>query len=361
MEYKLPTLSAHLFLLFYITWGQKVKYFQTFLEILNEICPKRICVLCHQNADPDAICSAFALSELLGRLIPGVKIHCFSDGLSKVSKKVVKRLNMVLSTESDINACDLYFLVDTNNFEQLGTLKKLIKKAPAPIIIVDHHAWHPEGRELSRLYIHDDSVCSASEVVYLLYNKCNMIPTPLSAYALLIGLTYDSKHFFLGNPDTFKTASTLMRLGANYEAIIDLLRTPMDFSERIARLKAAKRHNIHIINRRIIAVSKISAFEASVARSLLDLGADIAIVGAEKKKEKIVRISGRAKREITRQTGLHLGKIFQQIGPLINGKGGGHQNAAACNGTTNLDVGIKEILVLIKLKLSKDIENNLKP
>ncbi len=337
-----------------------MKYFQKFLEILNELCPKRICVLCHQNADPDAICSAFALSELLVKLIPGVKIHCLSDGLSKVSKNVVKKLKMTISTETDIDDCDLYFLVDTNNFEQLGALKGLVKKISAPIIIIDHHAWHPEGAELSSLYIHDDSVCSASEIVYNLYNNCKMIPTPISANALLIGLTYDSKHFILGTPAAFQVATNLMQLGADYEEVINLLKSPMDFSERIARLKAAKRHNIHIFDEWIIVVSKINSFEASAARSLLDLGADIAIVAAEKKKEKIVRISGRAKRGITQKTGLHLGKIFQQIGPLINGEGGGHQNAAACNGTTNLDMGINEILAQIKLNLSKERDNKQK-
>ncbi len=148
-----------------------------------------------------------------------------------------------------------------------------------------------------------------------------------------------------------------MRLGVNYEEIIDLLRSSMDYSERIARLKAAKRHTIQIIEGWIIVISKISAFEASVARALLDLGADIALVASEQKTERKVRISGRAKRRITRETGLNLGKIFQKIGPLINGEGGGHQNAAACNGTTNLNAGIKEILNLIKKSIRKKGEN----
>ena len=74
---------------------------------------------------------------------------------------------------------------------------------------------------------------------------------------------------------------------------------------------------------------------------------------ASKKKKNNVRISGRAKRGITRETGLNLGKIFQKIGPIINGEGGGHQNAAACNGTTNLNAGLKEILTLIE----KDLKN----
>jgi len=330
-----------------------VNYFKRFLEILNEVCPKKICILCHQNADPDAICSAFALSGLLRRLIPEVKIQCFSDGLNKVSKKVVKSLKMNISTPYDINDCDLYFLVDTSNFEQLGNLKDHIREVSEPIIILDHHECHPEGKKISSLYIHDDSVYSASEIVYNLYKKLNMIPRSLDAYALLIGITYDSRHFILGTPDTFESATTLMRLGANYEEIIELLRSSLDYSERIARLKAAKRHTIHIIEGWIIVVSKISVFEASVARSLLDLGADIALVASEKKKEKNIRISGRARRGITRETGLNLGKIFQKIGPLINGEGGGHQNAAACNGTTNLNAGIKEILILIKKSLTK--------
>jgi len=330
-----------------------VNYFKTFLEILNEVCPKRICILCHQNADPDAICSAFALSGLLKRLIPEVKIQSFSDGLSKISKKVVKNLKMNISAGYDLNECDLYFLVDTSNFEQLGALKDHLSEVSEPIIIVDHHQCHPEGKKISSLYIHDESVCSACEIVYNLYKKLNIIPRPLDAYALLIGITYDSRHFILGTPDTFESAITLMRLGANYEEIIELLRSTLDYSERIARLKAAKRHKIHIIEGWIIVVSRISAFEASVARSLLDLGADIALVASEKKKERNVRISGRAKRGITRETGLNLGKIFQKIGPLINGEGGGHQNAAGCNGTTNLDAGIKEILTLIKKSLTK--------
>lgn len=333
-----------------------MNYFKSFLEILNEVCPKKICILCHQNADPDAICSAFALSGLLKRLIPEVKIQCFADGLNKVSKKVVKRLKMNISTGYDLNECDLYFLVDTSNFEQLGALKDHIRAVSEPVIIVDHHQYHPEGKKISNLYIHNDTVCSTSEIVYNLYKRLNMIPRPLDAYALLIGITYDSRHFILGTPETFESATTLMRLGVNYEEVIELLRSSLDYSERIARLRAAKRHTIHIIEGWIIVVSNIGAFEASVARSLLDLGADVALVASDQNKEKKVRISGRAKRGITRETGLNLGKIFQKIGPLINGEGGGHQNAAACNGTTNLDAGMKETLKLIKNGLTKKVD-----
>ena len=56
-----------------------------------------------------------------------------------------------------------------------------------------------------------------------------------------------------------------------------------------------------------------------------------------------MRISARAKESLVKK-GLHLGRIMEKVGQVIEGSGGGHAGAAGANGKKNLDEAIKVIL-----------------
>jgi hypothetical protein len=101
-------------------------------------------------------------------------------------------------------------------------------------------------------------------------------------------------------------------------------------------LKAAQRAKISSFKEWIIVFSRISSYQASVARALLSLGADLVVVGGER--DGVLRISMRASKDFSEKTGIHLGRdLAQPLGESIGGAGGGHEGAAGINGGTGLD------------------------
>ena len=49
--------------------------FTEITKILNELDAKLAVLLCHHNADPDAICSAYAFKSLLKHFRPNLKVE----------------------------------------------------------------------------------------------------------------------------------------------------------------------------------------------------------------------------------------------------------------------------------------------
>ncbi len=104
----------------------------------------------------------------------------------------------------------------------------------------------------------------------------------------------------------------------------------------------------HLVGDWIVEISKINAFEASSCRGVIDLGADVAIVGGTPRKD-TVRLSSRSTRSFFENTSINLGThIMNPIGAIIDGKGGGHANAAGANGKRNLDKALDKSLEIIR-------------
>ena len=78
---------------------------------------------------------------------------------------------------------------------------------------------------------------------------------------------------------------------------------------------------------------------------------DVAIIGGRPGKEK-VRLSSRSSREFSDKTNINLGTdVMEPLGPIINGKGGGHANAAGANGTKNLNEALDKAVELIRVAI----------
>jgi len=241
-------------------------------------------------------------------------------------------------------------LLDVNTLEQLAGWGDRIRDLAAPILVIDHHAPHPETQELSDYIVSDEEATSTAELVYRLWQESGIDPTGREALALFLGISYDTRHFALAKSDTFRIAVDLIDHGVNVEEVQQMVAVPIERSERIARLNAAGRARIHRIGEWIVAVSEVDAFQASAARALLALGADLAIVGGEKNGE--IRISLRATQPLFKKTGLHLGKdIAAPLGNEIDGAGGGHGMAAGVNGRGELSTCMKKGLDLIRKNL----------
>jgi phosphoesterase RecJ-like protein len=325
--------------------------FNDIIKILDETHASFVLLLCHQNSDPDAICSAYAFQGLLSKSRPNVAVEIGAgQGISRLTKHILTHIPVTVNMQPSVEKADVIVLLDTNTIQQLGELAERITKTGAPIIVIDHHAAHPETMRVAKLCITNEEATSTCEIVYDFYKQTNTKPNLNEAKALFLGITFDTRHFILASSSTFKTIAELGDIGVNAQETVSMLALPMDFSERVARMKACRRAKLLKIENWIIAFSYVSAYQASAARALVDLGAHMAAVAGQKNEK--IEISLRCTRDFSQETGIHLGRdIAKPLGEYLQGMGGGHATAAGVNGVGEVEVGLKRCLRLLKQKL----------
>ena len=306
-------------------------------------------IIGHQNADPDAVCSMIALARLYKKINPDGSPYLAADDISRLSNQVLG----IFKTEMDISGTigsphDLLILLDTNSRFQLGTALQHVPDNPSNTIVIDHHERNPEIDSIAEHQILHEEKSSTCEIIVKIYSDLGVQIDANTANLLLTGMLFDTRRFFYANSETLNAAIGLIEAGADYEKCVRSLLIKPDRSERIARLKSAARVKVHLIGDWIVVTSKINAFEASACRGLIELGADVAIVGGNPSKG-IVRLSSRSTREFYEKSGVSLGSdVMEQIGQLIEGEGGGHANAAGANGKKNLEEALDQSVELIR-------------
>ena len=285
-------------------------------------------LFCHQNADPDATCSAFSLQTLFQKQAPATttKIVC-PEGVSASTKQLLENLGITVPDGRLPAKVDLAILVDTNTLDQLGEVGEKLVKAETPIVVVDHHHPHPDTVKVASQLIVDESAAAAAEVVYRLWQGSQTELGSQEARALLAAMFVETKHFLLATQSTFEIAAGLVKAGADPRRLGELLSNPVSRSERIARLKAAGRSQIALLGQWIVATSELGSYQSSAARALLAVGAHVALVAGESKEK--IRVNMRATEDFYTKTGVHLARdISIPVGKKLGGVGGGHATAA---------------------------------
>jgi nanoRNase/pAp phosphatase (c-di-AMP/oligoRNAs hydrolase) len=321
---------------------------QKVISLIDGLKGKLIVLLCHHNADPDAVCAAFAFSKLLQRLRPELNIEiAAAQGPSRLSRFLLKSIPAKLIVHPRIEEADLLVLLDTNTIQQLDEWSERVKASNAPLVVIDHHASHPETEQLATLGIADEEASSTCEIVYRLYKEKEIEMGAVEAKALFLGIAFDTRHFILASSNTLKTVAELIDVGVNAKEAMSLLSLPMDYPERIARIKASRRMRLMKIQKWLIALSHVSAYQASAARALTGLGAHIAIVAGQR--EEKIQVSLRACRDFNSETGIHLGRdIAKPLGDYLKGMGGGHSISAGANGVGDIEATLKRCARLLK-------------
>ncbi len=297
-------------------------------------------LLCHQNADPDAVCSAVALRSVLEGLgVSGLQILC-PEGIGASTRQLLENLGVSIPEVGLSPEVDLAILVDTNSLDQLGETGKALRDLHPDLVVVDHHHPHPDTEKIASQMIVDEDAAAAAEVVF---NLAQVSGDPIErnvAMLLLAALFVETKHFLLARGSTFDVAAKLVKAGADPRHLSEMLNSPMARSERIARLKAAERVQIVSIGGWIVASSELGSYQSSAARGLLGLGAHLALVGGEAKEK--VRVNMRATEEFYKKTGVHLGRdLAIPVGKNLGGAGGGHPTAAGLSAKASLDETVK--------------------
>jgi len=281
-------------------------------------------VLLHGNADPDAIASAFAVQEAF----PAVTIGA-TGGLDRLSKVLSSTLG--IETFEDVKGVPKkrILILDTSGPEQLEGSFDL-----SEAIVIDHHTRNDRWKA-AKMYHCDDSRSSCSEIIYELLKAAGKKPSKNVSLALMFGILTDTGYFKFARPSTLVAFSELMaEHDVHMDEAMELVDLDVDISERVSQLKGAQRLKYWKTGDYIVATSQGSAFEASVCKALLNLGADIAFVGSQRGDQ--FRISGRATQAVVRK-GVHLGKLLGHVGSETTNGGGGHPGAAGLTGVGDVE------------------------
>ena len=74
------------------------------MESLRELLTGRILLLCHHNADPDAVCSAFGVQRLIGSIDPSSSVEIFlPGGASAITRRIMEALGIQVLEDASID------------------------------------------------------------------------------------------------------------------------------------------------------------------------------------------------------------------------------------------------------------------
>ena len=287
---------------------------------------ERAAVVCHRNADADAYLSAFALARLLEKVAPGCTVDVVTPGgMTVLTQKLAKRFSHRGAEQGDVEY-DLYVAVDVGDDELLNEWRDRFLRASGVRVLVDHHPLR-DGAPYDRTLV-DEGATSAAEVVFAIYETLGEEVDPVAAQALLEAIMFDSSLLAIAWPAGLRAVVKLMDAGADVALARKELRSEPDYGEVVAKLKGAQRVKIYKGGKWVVATSLIGSFHAHVARSLVYLGADLAVVAGESDGE--TRVSMRAAQRFLEGSGVQLGKeVAGVMSVRLGGHGGGHSTAAS--------------------------------
>jgi len=269
-------------------------------------------VIGHENADPDAVASAYGLSRLLDAPIG------FPEDISREGKVLLRYLDVPYELNPNVEGKDVV-VVDTSTREMLGRID--LERAES-VTVIDHHASKPDIQ--GKLYIFPE-FSSTSEIVYNLLRESGLALDEKLRIALVAGILFDTKNLYLASSQTLFTVAELLG-DKTMQDILEVLSFEVDVTERIARLKALRKGEVIRIGDFLIVYVDAGSFEGSVASVLVTAGADIAI--AYSSSSSLDRVSVRlSKRAI--EKGFDAVELLHNLTDF-GASCGGHKGAAGC-------------------------------
>jgi len=290
----------------------------------------RVALLTHRNADLDAVGSVALLLYSLQGVASRVCAY-LPEGASRQARQALERLGLELPLCGEDEEFDVAIAVDSANLVQLGAGAAVYRGARFRVAI-DHHE-RGSVHEAADVAFVEPGASSSVELAVRFLEGLGLKPSDARAATLaMAGLVSDSRRFLLVGPSTFAAAQRLLEWGADYRLALDLAQLHRqaggeeDLGERIARLRAFSRLRISRSCRDIlIAVTFIGSYESAIARSLVEAGADVAIVVTERRD--YYRVSVRVSRRAA-DSGVTASSVARFLAEKFGGEGGGHEAAA---------------------------------
>jgi nanoRNase/pAp phosphatase (c-di-AMP/oligoRNAs hydrolase) len=313
---------------------------------------RRVAVVCHRHADPDAYMSAYAISRLMAVLAPLSKVDVIlPDGMSMLTRRLAesfKHESVVESEDDDGDGdYDLLVAVDIGHTELLKGWHAKLQGSRGVKVLVDHHPMQ-DGSPYDHMIV-DTGASSACEIVSTIFRDLQVKMDPKSAQALLLGIMFDAQHLLIAKERTLREVVRLLDQGADIDQARLSLRSPPDYGEVIAKLKSARRSKLYKLAGWVVVTSTVGSFQSNVARAFVSMGADVAIVIGETGGE--TRGSLRANQRFWEATKIHLGTDVAASVAKGAGFGGGHPTAASFTSNSSEEEAIEASLRILSTLL----------
>lgn len=314
-------------------------------NVLDELWEGTTLVLSHRNADIDAMGSSVAVAAMFPNVTIGA-VESVSRGANNLLEAYGDRFPVLVDpmVEDETSPWDRILFLDTATPSQVDPYDRYLSSS----IVVDHHALNKALAEVNPRYHCEPESPSCAQIVHRLAVEAGAEVDADAARALVAGILADTERFRIAPNLAVQDALTILHEGGlELPDVIQSIEKPTyDRSHAIAMLKSARRSEHFEIGRFILARSRVGAFEASAARHLVSMGADVALVTSEE--GDTVSITGRAGRRAV-DAGFHLGEYFQELARRTGGDGGGHAGAAGFKAQLTADE-----LEVASLELAKE-------
>lgn len=235
-------------------------------------------VLCHDDADSDALGAAWVLADLLGGTA-GVP-----QKISEHARELQFRLKMQFVYRPNPQDYDLTIVVDTADAQQLPGC------VPEKYLLVDHHSNNTlAGGALAAYYEQVDATCQ------LVWRICQGLGHKLQSHhslALGAGIIGDTRYLATAANSTIaELAAILEEGGASFQQLLDIFRISSRIDREI-RLEAALSAKLHRIgNCLAVSATVRKNYVYYIAMMLVELGADIAVVGYQHGDDCFIRLA----------------------------------------------------------------------
>ncbi|MCU0455979.1 MAG: bifunctional oligoribonuclease/PAP phosphatase NrnA [Bacteroidales bacterium] len=227
-----------------------------------------ILLISHINPDGDAIGSQLAFYHYLksrGRTAEMITPNNLQEFL--LWMEGAELINVFIKNRQRcielIRNSDLIIMLDFNQTNRLGEAEKYVMESKARKVVIDHHL-NPD--HFADLLISDPSVCSTSELLYVLIRKMNNGPfnSRPFAEALYIGIITDTGNFDHGNytGDTLRITAELLDTGIDKDKIQNLIYN--NFSADRMRLMG------YSLNEKMVILPEFSTAYISLSKSDLE-------------------------------------------------------------------------------------------
>jgi phosphoesterase RecJ-like protein len=282
-------------------------------------------VLAGRNGDMDTIGSAIALAASnQGLLACGKHVGRLANRLCEELNAPFRKLSDNPAWPSKIGGI---IIVDAAAESQTGV------KIPEgiPICVIDHHDTCEWEFGPGDLELRGNARSTTQMIFEYLSNHSPRTLTDEVRKLLLAGLITDTGRFRHADESSLRCAADILN-GADFEYqefIEDIQNETITASDRGAIVKGLTRCQSIEAGKWNLVHTHAGILEGKVASLLVQTGAEVALVSRNRDGE--TRLTARAPRSSTK-SGIHLGKMMQQLAEQMGGEGGGHDGAAGWSG-----------------------------
>lgn len=314
--------------------------------------PRKVVIVTHVKPDADALGSSLGLAGYLKKKGHNVKVITPSDypdfltWMPGNSEVLIFQKEKPKAAEAFIGQSDIVFCLDFSSLQRINELGKMVEKAAAKKVLIDHHL---EPEKFAEFEQWDDTAASTAELVYKLIRDIgdeDLVDRNI-ANCLYAGIMTDTGGFRHPNTtyEVFQIASALVAHGADPSGVSKLI-YDTNTLERLRLMGFVLSEKLNVLPEYRTAFITLSAEELKKFGSQTGDTEGLVNYGLSIKGIRLSALISDRKENI-KLSFRSLGSFSVNELARKHFEGGGHRNAAGGQTNLTLDETVKKFLDLL--------------